>query len=49
MRAVLCKAWGEPEVLCLGEVEMPEPGPGEVRVAVHAAGINFADILMVAG
>jgi NADPH2:quinone reductase len=49
MRAVLCEAWGEPEALRLGEVETPEPGPGEVRVAVHAAGVNFADILMVAG
>ncbi len=49
MRAVLCEAWGEPEGLRLGEVDAPEPGPGEVRLAVHAAGINFADILMVAG
>ena len=49
MRAVLCQRWGEPEVLSLGEIEAPEPGAGEVRLAVHAAGVNFADILMVAG
>jgi NADPH2:quinone reductase len=49
MRAVLCEAWGEPEGLRLGEIDVPPPGPGEVRVAVHAAGVNFADILMVAG
>ena len=49
MRAVLCERWGEPEVLSLGEIEAPEPGAGEVRLAVHAAGVNFADILMVAG
>jgi NADPH2:quinone reductase len=49
MRAVLCERWGEPEVLSLGEIEVPEPGAGEVRLAVHAAGVNFADILMVAG
>ena len=49
MRAVLCEAWGGPEVLRLGEIEAPEPGPSEVRLAVHAAGVNFADILMVAG
>jgi NADPH2:quinone reductase len=49
MRAVLCEAWGEPEVLHLGEVAVPQPGPGELRLAVHAAGVNFADILMVAG
>ena len=49
MRAVLCEAWGEPETLKLGESEVKAPGPGELRVAVHAAGVNFADILMVAG
>ena len=49
MRAVLCERWGEPEVLRLSEIEATEPGAGEVRLAVHAAGVNFADILMVAG
>ncbi len=49
MRAVLCEVWGEPEVLRLGAAEAPAPGAGEVRLAVHAAGVNFADILMVAG
>ncbi len=49
MRAVLCEAWGEPETLKLGESEVKAPGPGELRLAVHAAGVNFADILMVAG
>ncbi len=49
MRAVLCEAWGEPEVLRLGAAEAPAPGAGEVRLAVHAAGVNFADILMIAG
>ena len=49
MRAVLCRDWGEPESLSLGEIEVPAPGPGEVRIAVAAAGINFADTLMIAG
>jgi len=49
MRAVLCKQWGEPEALVVEEVAEPTPGPGEVRVRVHACGINFGDILMVAG
>lgn len=49
MRAVLCHALGEPETLSLEEVERPEPGPGELRIAVAAAGINFADSLMLAG
>ena len=49
MRAVLCSQWGGPRDLKLTEVAAPEPGPGEVRVAVHAAGLNFADTLMIAG
>ncbi len=49
MKAVLCKEHGEPSVLVVEEVAAPEPGPKEVRVAVHAAGINFFDILQVAG
>ena len=49
MRAVLCEAWGGPEGLRLAELPAPEPGPGEVAIAVRAAGINFADILMIAG
>ncbi len=36
---------GAPSVLELREAPDPEPGPGEVRVAVEAAGINFADLL----
>ena len=49
MRAVHCHAWGGPESLEIADTDPPEPGPGQVRLAVHAAGINFADILMVAG
>ena len=49
MRAVLCHRWGGPGDLILSEVAAPEPGPGEVRIAVHAAGLNFADTLMIAG
>jgi NADPH2:quinone reductase len=49
MRAVLCSSWGEPSGLALGDLPMPEPGPGQVRLRVHAAGVNFADTLMIAG
>lgn len=48
-RAVLCRAWGEPDGLRLEEVARPTPGAGDVLIAVEAAGVNFADILMVAG
>ena len=40
---------GPPEVLRVQERDDPEPGPGEVRVRVHAAGINFADLLARVG
>ncbi len=49
MRAVICKTWGEPRSLAVENVAVPEPGPGQLRLAVHAAGLNFADTLMVAG
>ncbi len=37
------------EVLIVGELPDPEPGPGEVRVRLHAAGINPADVKRRAG
>ena len=43
MQAVTFSKYGGPEVLLPGEVETPEPGPGQVRVAVKAAGINPID------
>lgn len=49
MRAVLCSEWGGPERLTLGEVAPPVPGAGEVLIAVAAAGVNFADTLIIAG
>ncbi|MBI1244895.1 MAG: zinc-binding dehydrogenase [Alphaproteobacteria bacterium] len=49
MRAVLCNAFGDPPQLTLGEIPVPTPGPGEIRVRVRAAGVNFADTLMVRG
>lgn len=44
MRAVRVHAPGGPEVLSLDVVETPEPGPGEVQVAVRAAGVNHRDV-----
>jgi NADPH2:quinone reductase len=50
MRAVQCNAWGEIADLTLADVPPPsEPGPGQVAIDVAAAGVNFADLLMVAG
>ncbi|HUZ75537.1 MAG TPA: NADPH:quinone oxidoreductase family protein [Stellaceae bacterium] len=49
MKAVICRAHGPPEGLQLEEWPVPEPGPGQVAIAVHASGINFADLLVVSG
>ncbi|MFJ8311174.1 MULTISPECIES: NADP-dependent oxidoreductase [unclassified Streptomyces] len=43
MRAVSPLEWGGPEVLAEIETERPEPGPTEILVRVHAAGVNPAD------
>ncbi|WED42371.1 zinc-dependent alcohol dehydrogenase family protein [Legionella cardiaca] len=40
---------GAPEVLKLEEVPLPEPGPGEVRLRVHAIGLNRAEIMFRLG
>lgn len=45
MRQVQIPKHGPPEVLTLVESPDLDPGPGEVRVAVKAAGLNFADVL----
>ena len=49
MRAVMCHALGPPEQLVIEERPDPEPGPGQVRIRVEAAGVNFADALVVQG
>ena len=49
MRAVLADGTGGPEVLALGELPDPEPGPGEVVLAVAATAVNRADLLQRQG
>jgi NADPH2:quinone reductase len=49
MRAVLCREFGPVAKLEVAEVPAPAIGPGAVRVAVHAIGVNFADLLVVQG
>ena len=46
---IIVRRLGGPEVLETVEVEAPEPGRGEVRVRVLAAGVSFADLLMREG
>ncbi len=49
MRALVCTRHGPPSALELGELPDPAPGAGEVRLAVEACGLNFPDVLMIAG
>jgi len=49
MRAVLCKELGGPEKLVIEDVAAPPLRDGAVRIAIHAAGVNFADTLLIAG
>ncbi len=49
MRALVCPAYGAPDSLTIEDLPEPEPGPGQVQVRVHAAGLNFPDLLMIAG
>ncbi len=44
MRHIAMLGYGGPEVLTLAEAPVPEPGPGEVLIEVHAAGVNRPDI-----
>ncbi|MFP6641259.1 MAG: NADP-dependent oxidoreductase, partial [Myxococcota bacterium] len=43
MKAIILNEFGGPEVLLMGEVEMREPGPGEISIEVAYAGMNPAD------
>jgi NADPH2:quinone reductase len=49
MKAILVHEFGGPEVLKLEEIPTPTPGPGQVLVKVHAAGVNPYDTYMRAG
>ena len=49
MKAILCREWGGPETLRLDEAARRPLRPNEARIRVRAAGVNFADTLMIAG
>jgi NADPH2:quinone reductase len=49
MKAVQVAEFGDASTLELVDAEVPEPGKGEVRIEVRAAGINFADIMQRRG
>ena len=45
MKSVILTKYGSPDVLKVREFENPQPNPNEVRIRVHYAGINFAEIM----
>lgn len=47
MKAVLCERFGGPETLVVRDVPDPVPGAGQALVAIHAAGVNFPDTLII--
>ncbi|MGW7206572.1 alcohol dehydrogenase catalytic domain-containing protein, partial [Streptomyces sp. NPDC054837] len=47
--AVVASAYGGPEALSVIEVAVPDPGPGQVRVTVRAAGVNPFDQKVYSG
>jgi len=49
MRAVTFAEYGGPEVLRVEDVEVPQPAPGQVRIAVRAASVNPFDIRVRSG
>ena len=49
MRAIAIDRFGGPEVLEARDVEVPAPQPGEARVRVECAGVNYIDIYMRSG
>lgn len=49
LRAVIVTEFGLPDVLQVQEMPDPQPGRGEALIDVHAAGVNFADLMARSG
>jgi NADPH2:quinone reductase len=48
-KAVRVHKVGGPEALVYEDVDVPAPGPGEVRIRQHAVGVNFIDVYFRTG
>ena len=44
MKAIQIRQTGGPEVMALVDIPVPQPGPGEALVKLHASGVNFIDV-----
>ena len=49
MRAIQIEEYGSSDVLKLAAVDVPTPGPGEVRVKLDLAGVSYGDVYMRKG
>jgi NADPH2:quinone reductase len=49
MKAAVCRQFGGPDVIAVEDWPKPAPAVGEVLVRVHAAGVNHADLVVLAG
>ena len=49
MKAMLCKEFGPPESLVLTELPSEPCGAQQVKIGVHACGVNFPDLLIIKG
>ena len=49
MRAVVAREYGSPESFAIEDLPTPQPGSGEVRIAVRRVGVSFVDGLIAAG
>ena len=50
MKAVVCELFGGPEVLAYRDVpDPPPPGSGEIQIRIEARGVQYVDVLMLAG
>jgi NADPH2:quinone reductase len=47
MKAVLCKQFGPPESLVFEDIPSPKPAAGEAVITMHAASVNFPDVLII--
>jgi NADPH2:quinone reductase len=49
MRAIIVNEFGPPDAMKIEDWPTPEPGPGQVRIDVHAIGVNYPDLLVIGG
>ena len=49
MKAIVCDKYGSPDVLELKEIQKPFPTDNQVLVKVHAASLNFGNLVLLKG